>query len=173
MKAVQTEGCLNLKRSFPIILIRECFHNNMRRLKWLKLSTLEIFKMVSKRWFVFISYIFVLVSPFEWQIYTIDSCWYRQLITLTQAQNAHVQFAVGCSLCSVFEVSAAFFVRRYRRKATTTAAFIAASSLKSPWCVPAFTYRYISIIFISVAFLSIYHIQSIAAKNGIKNVSYS
>ncbi len=104
MKAVQTEGCLNVTWSFPIILICKCFHNNMSHLKWLKLSTLLIFKMVSKRWFVNVSYIFVSVSPFEWLIYTstIDSCWYRQLIPLTHAQNAHVSLpsAVVCAVCS-------------------------------------------------------------------------
>ncbi len=88
--SAQTEGCLNVTWSFPIILKRECFHNNMSRLKWLKLSTLLIFKMVSKCCFIYVSYIFVSVSPFERQIYTIDSCWYRQLIPLTHAQNAHV-----------------------------------------------------------------------------------
>ncbi len=48
--------------------------------------------------FAFISYIFVSVSPFEWRIYlyTIDSCWYRQLIPLTHVQNARV------ILCSVW-----------------------------------------------------------------------
>ncbi len=88
--SAQTEGCLNVTWSFPIILKRECFHNNTSRLKWLKLSTLLIFKMVSKCCFVYVSYIFVLVSSFERQIYTIDSCWYRQLIPLTHSQNAHV-----------------------------------------------------------------------------------
>ncbi len=57
--AVQTEGSLNVTWSFPIILIHECFHNNMSRLKWLKLSTLLIFKMVSKCCFVYVSYICV------------------------------------------------------------------------------------------------------------------
>ncbi len=28
-EGVQTEGCLNVTWSFPIILIRKCFHNNM------------------------------------------------------------------------------------------------------------------------------------------------
>ncbi len=50
------------------------------------------------------------------------------------AQNARVQFAVGWSLCGVFTCS--FFVRR---EATTPSAFVAASSLKSAWCVPCFT----------------------------------
>ncbi len=57
--SAQTEGCLNVTWSFPIILKRECFHNNMSRLKWLKLSTLLIFKMVSKCCFVYVSYICV------------------------------------------------------------------------------------------------------------------
>ncbi len=43
----------------------------------------------------------------EWRIYTIDSCWYRQLIPLTHAQNARVSLpsAVVCAVCS----SAAFW----------------------------------------------------------------
>ncbi len=113
MKAVQTEGCLNVPWSFPIILICECFHNNISCLKWLKLSTLLIFKMVSKRCFVlfrisaFISYIFVSVSPFKWRIYTIDVCWYRQLIPLMHAQNTHVSL-LSAVVCAVFS-SAAFW----------------------------------------------------------------
>ncbi len=90
--------------SFPIILIRGCFHNNISRLKLLKLSTLLIFKMISKRCFVYISYIcvyLVSISPFEWRIYTIYSCWNRRLIPLTHAQNAHVSLhlAVVCAVC--------------------------------------------------------------------------
>ncbi len=70
--------------SFPSIPICEYFHSNMSRLKLWKLSTIQIFKMVSKPTLfmfriglsAFISYIFVSVSPFEWWIFTIDSCWY-------------------------------------------------------------------------------------------------
>ncbi len=45
---------------------------------------------------------FASVSPFEWRIYTIDSCWNRRLIPLTQAQNARVSLpsAVVCAVCS-------------------------------------------------------------------------
>ncbi len=50
----------------------------------------------------FILYIFVSVSPFEWRIYTIDSCWNIQLIPLTNVQNAYVSLpsAVVCAVCS-------------------------------------------------------------------------
>ncbi len=51
----------------------------------------------SKRCFVYVLYICVYLVYlcfgffFEWRIYTIDSCWIRQLIPLTHAQNAHVK----------------------------------------------------------------------------------
>ncbi len=89
--------------------------------------------------YLFISYILVSVSPFEWRLFTIDSCWYRQLIPLTLVQNACVslQSAVVCAVCS----SADFWSRRCRHKATTPSAFIAASSLKSAGCVLPFRCR--------------------------------
>ncbi len=94
--------------------------------------------MVSKCCFFYISYIsyiLVSVSHFKWRICTIDDCWYRQLIPLTQAQNTRVilQLAVVWAVCS----SAAFWSRHCRSKATTPLAFVDTSSLKSAWCVPA------------------------------------
>lgn len=60
-----------------------------------------------------------LFSPFKWQIFTVESCWYKQLIPLSQAQNARL------SLCVVFKCS--FLV--------PSLAFVA---LKSTRFVPAF-----------------------------------
>ncbi len=97
--------------------------------------------MVRKHCLVYILYICVYLIILvwflflKWRIYTIDSCWYRQLIALTQAQYTRL-FAVRCSLNDVFNT--AFRSRRCCQcKATTLSAFVAASSLKSAWCVPA------------------------------------
>ncbi len=62
------------------------------------LSGFKIFKIVSKRCFVYISHIcvYLVYHCFGFSFwmtniqYTIDSCWYRQLIPLTQAQNVLV-----------------------------------------------------------------------------------
>ncbi len=134
MKAVQTEGCLNVTWSFPIILIHECFHNNMSYINitistisaistWdINITDIQNGKQALMFTFcisAFILYIFVSVSPFEWRIYTIDSCWNRQLIPLTHAQNAHVSLpsAVVCAVCSrtAFWSGAADTRRQHRR----------------------------------------------------------
>ncbi len=62
------------------------------------LSGFKIFKIVSKRCFVYISHIcvYLVYHCFGFSFwmtniqYTIDSCWYRQPIPLTQAQNVLV-----------------------------------------------------------------------------------
>ncbi len=77
-----------------------------------------------------------LVSPFEWRIYTIDSCWYRQLIPLTHAQNAHVSLpsAVVCVVCS----SAAFWsdvadAKRQHRRLSSPLVLWSRLGVSWPW----------------------------------------
>ncbi len=67
--------------------------------------------------------------------YTIDSCSYRQLIPLMQAQNALVSLQ-STVVCVVLKCS--FLVWRCQHKVKTPSDFDATSSLKSTWCVPAF-----------------------------------
>ncbi len=115
--------------------VRECLHNNMSRLKLLKLSTLHIFKMVCKGCFIYISYIciYLVYICFGFSLWMMnikllfDSCWYRQLIPLT---HTHVSLpsAIVCLACS----SAAFW---------SNAAVARRQQLA--WCVPALKIAYI------------------------------
>lgn len=107
---------------------------------WTGLKEKKLPSQLSSRWCFFTqtastdlftfrisAYILVLVSPFEWWIQSIDSCWYRELIPNMQEQSTLLvcSQSVQCVQPQIFGADPA------------DNAFIAASSLNFTLCVPS------------------------------------